>query len=64
MKALSTGFRCSNFKQYAILAIAFSFWLAFFTERPYMRSKFHMDTDIDTFDIGDRHYTDVNLSFC
>lgn len=55
MKALSTGF-----KQYAILAIAFSFWLFFFTERPYMGSKFHMDT----FTTGDRHCTDVNLSFC
>ena len=55
MKALSTGF-----KQCAILAIALSFWLFFFTERPYMGSKFHMDT----FTTGDTHCTDVNLSFC
>ena len=64
MKVLSTGFRWTDFKQYAILAIAFSFWLFFFTERPYMGFKFRMDTHMDTFVTGDRHCTDVNLSFC
>ena len=29
MKALRRSFLCSNFKEYAILAKAFSFWLAF-----------------------------------
>ena len=30
MKALRRSFLCSNFKEYAILAKAFSSWLAFF----------------------------------
>ena len=29
MKALRRSFLCSNFKEYAILAKEFSFWLAF-----------------------------------
>ena len=68
MKALRRSFLCSIFKENAILAKAFSFWLAFFAERSYMGLKCQLVINMDTqklfiFTIGDGHSTYVNLNF-
>ena len=63
MKAL-ISFLCSNSKEYAILAKAFSFWLAFLQRDLTCQFIIKMDTqELFTFTIGDSNFTNVNLNF-
>ena len=63
MKALRS-FLCSNSKEYAILAKAFSFWLAFLQRDLTCQFIIKMDAqELFTFTIGDSNFTNVTLNF-
>ena len=66
MKALRRSFLCSNFKEYAILAKACSFWLAFLQRDPYMGLQCQFIIKMDTqklfsFTVGDGNFTNVEF---
>ena len=65
MKALRS-FLCSNFKEYAILAKAFSFWLAFLQRDLTWGSNVSPKVDTQklfTFTVVHGNFTNVNLNF-
>ena len=67
MKALRKNFLCSNFKEHAILAKAFSFCLAFlqidltWASNVSLLSKWIPRSYLHCF--GDSNFTNVNLNF-